>query len=126
MAQAADALTHKWTLYVRGAHGQDLSYCIKKVTIRRHMLLCVFKEAKPLIAPAYACEQGVSSRAPHQHWHIWGHSTSKCEDSVGDLLAAQQLRGAPERAFTAAFRVDGDGLGRVRDRRAGTVSLSLS
>jgi len=34
--KAADALTHKWTLYVRGAHGQDLSYCIKKVIFLLH------------------------------------------------------------------------------------------
>lgn len=34
--KAQEALTHKWTLYVRGANGQDLSFCIKKVVFTLH------------------------------------------------------------------------------------------
>ncbi|KAL2916378.1 NuA4 histone H4 acetyltransferase complex and the SWR1 complex subunit [Polyrhizophydium stewartii] len=28
--------THKWSVYVRGVNGEDLSFCIKRVTIKLH------------------------------------------------------------------------------------------
>lgn len=34
--KAQEALTHKWTLYVRGANDQDLSFCVKKVVFTLH------------------------------------------------------------------------------------------
>lgn len=42
--QAQEALTHKWTLYVRGANGQNLSFCIKKV------LRCQFDSYLPQLS----------------------------------------------------------------------------
>lgn len=31
LSQATEYNSHRWTVYLRGANGQDLSYCIKKV-----------------------------------------------------------------------------------------------
>lgn len=28
--------THKWTVYVRGVHGEDISYYVKKVVFKLH------------------------------------------------------------------------------------------
>jgi YEATS domain-containing protein 4 len=39
--KASETMTHKWTVYVRGARGQDLSYCIKKVVFQLHSSFAV-------------------------------------------------------------------------------------
>jgi YEATS family len=50
-SQASETMTHKWTVYVRGARGQDLSYCIKKVEVH-------LKLANPAYKPGYLPQSG--------------------------------------------------------------------